>query len=57
MLKSFRRLLGIYKGYRLRLILSQVLLIISALATLGVATLNQRLINEGLLAEDPVVMC
>jgi ATP-binding cassette subfamily B protein len=56
MLKSFRRLLGIYKGYRLRLILSQVLLIISALTTLGMATLNQRLINEGLLAEDPVVI-
>jgi ATP-binding cassette subfamily B protein len=56
MLTSFRRLFGIYKGYRLRLIFSQVLLIISALATLGVATLNQRLINEGLLAEDPVVI-
>lgn len=56
MLKSLRRLFGIYEGYRLRLIFSQVLLVISALATIGVATLNQRMINDGLLAKDPEII-
>ena len=56
MVKSFRRLFAIYKGYRLRLILSQILLAISALCTLGVATLNQRIINEGIIAEDPSII-
>ena len=56
MVKSLRRILVIYKGYRLRLVISQVLLMASALCTIGVATLNQRLINEGLIAEEPVVI-
>jgi ABC-type multidrug transport system fused ATPase/permease subunit len=56
MLRSFRRLFVVYKGYRLRLLFSQVLLLISATATIGVATLNQRLINDGLLAQDAIVI-
>jgi ABC-type multidrug transport system fused ATPase/permease subunit len=56
MLRSFRRLFVVYKGYRLRLLFSQVLLLISATATIAVATLNQRLINDGLLAQDAIVI-
>lgn len=52
MLKSFSRLFVIYKGYRLKLIFSQVLLFISALCMIGVATLTQRLINEGIAQND-----
>ncbi|NCF64977.1 MAG: ATP-binding cassette domain-containing protein [Chloroflexi bacterium] len=48
MLKSFSRLFIIYRGYRLKLIFSQVLLFISALCMIGVATLTQRLINDGI---------
>jgi ABC-type multidrug transport system fused ATPase/permease subunit len=56
MLGSIRRVFFIYTGYRGRLILSQVSLLISATATIGVATLNQRLINDGLLAGDALVI-
>ena len=48
MLTSFRRLFVIYKGYWGKLAFSQVLLFISALCMIGVATLTQRLINEGI---------
>ncbi|MCP4165697.1 MAG: ABC transporter ATP-binding protein [Chloroflexi bacterium] len=56
MLKSFRRVLFLYRKYRARLIASQVLVLISALAMIGVATLNQRIINEGIIAENPAVI-
>ncbi len=56
MLNSFRRLFVIYKGYRGRLIFSQVLLFIAALCMIGVATLTQRLINEGIGAENGEVI-
>lgn len=56
MLKSFRRMFVIYKGYRLRLLLSQMLLLISALASISMAAMNQQLINEGLLAGKPLVI-
>ena len=52
MLKSFRRLFVIYKGYWGRLAFSQVLLLISALCMIAVATLTQRLINEGIVAAN-----
>jgi ABC-type multidrug transport system fused ATPase/permease subunit len=55
-LKSFRRMFVIYKGYRLRLVISQVLLLISAAASITLATLNQQLVNEGMLAGDPMVI-
>jgi ATP-binding cassette subfamily B protein len=56
MIKSLRRMFGMYRKYRARLIVSQVLVLISATAVIGVATLNQRLINEGIEAEDPEVI-
>jgi ABC-type multidrug transport system fused ATPase/permease subunit len=56
MLKSLRRMFFIYRDYRLRLIISQLLLLISALASIGTAGLNQRLINKGLMANDPEVI-
>jgi ATP-binding cassette subfamily B protein len=56
MLKSFRRMFVIYRGYRGRLIFSQVLLMISAMATIAVATLNERLINDGMLANNEAVV-
>ena len=56
MLHSFRRLFVIYKGYRGRLLISQVLLMLSALSMIGVATLNQRLINEGIQAQNETVL-
>lgn len=49
-MKSFPRLFILYRPYRGRLILSQLLLLVSASATLGVATLTQRLINQGIVA-------
>jgi ATP-binding cassette subfamily B protein len=42
----------VFKGYRGRLLVSQILLLISALASVGIATLTQRLINDGLVAGD-----
>jgi hypothetical protein len=36
----------IYKGYRLQQIISQVLLLISALASISTAAMNQQLINS-----------
>jgi len=56
MIKSLRRMFGMYKKYRARLIISQVLVLISATAIIGVASLNQRLINEGIEADDPDVI-
>ena len=57
MLKSFSRLFVIYHGYRLKLIFSQVLLFISALCMIGVATLTQRLINEGIATTISKLCC
>jgi ABC-type multidrug transport system fused ATPase/permease subunit len=56
MLSSLRRMFFIYRGYRGRLLLSQVLLMISALASIGLATLNQRFTNQGMLAGDIYVI-
>jgi ATP-binding cassette subfamily B protein len=48
MIKSMRRMYGIYRRYRARLILSQIMVLASAAATIAIATLNQRLVNEGI---------
>ncbi len=48
MIKSMKRIFGIYRMYRTRLVVSQVLVLISAIATIGFATLNAKLINEGI---------
>jgi ATP-binding cassette subfamily B protein len=47
---NLARMFFVFKGYRGRLLVSQILLLISALCSVGVATLTQRLINEGLIA-------
>jgi ABC-type multidrug transport system fused ATPase/permease subunit len=51
-----RRVLALYRPYRWRLILSQVLLLLSAVCTLGTAALNAGLVNDGLLAGDTGVI-
>ena len=48
MIKSLTRTFGLYRKYRARLIISQVLVLFSATATIGVASLNQLLINLGI---------
>ena len=52
MIKSLRRTFGMYKKYRARLVISQVLVLISATAIIGVASLNQQLINDGIETGD-----
>ena len=52
MLKSMRRFFGLTKRYRLRLIGSQLMLLISALATVGFATLTQGMVNQGMVIGD-----
>jgi len=51
-----RRMYGIYHRYRARLVLSQVLVLIAAIATIGVASLNQQLVNQGIEAGDMSVV-
>ncbi len=40
----------VFKGYRGRLLVSQLLLMVSAVCSVAVATLTQRMINDGLVA-------
>ena len=47
MVKSFRRIFGIVKRHRFRFFLSQFMMFIAALATVGYATLIAPLVNEG----------
>ena len=56
MIKSMRRIFMIYRRYRARLILSQVLVLISAAATMWFASLTSRLINEGIEAGNVTVL-
>jgi len=51
-----RRVLALDRPYRGRLILSQILLLLSAICTLGTAALNAGLVNDGLLAGDTGVI-
>jgi len=48
MIKSMRRIFFIYKRYWGRLLLAQVLVLISAVTTISFASLNARLVNEGI---------
>lgn len=50
MLKSMRRMFAIYRRYRVRLFLSQLFVLISAASTIWVASLNQKLVNQGIEA-------
>ena len=56
MIKSLIRTMGMYRKYRARLVISQVLVLISATAIIGVASLNQQLINEGIETGDVEVI-
>jgi ATP-binding cassette subfamily B protein len=51
-ISSLTRMLFVFKGYRGRLFVSQLLLLVSALCSVIVATLTQRMINQGLVAGD-----
>ncbi|MEA3334828.1 MAG: ABC transporter ATP-binding protein [Chloroflexota bacterium] len=53
MIKSMRRMFGLTKRFRGRLVVSQLLLFISALTTVGFATLVQGMVNQGMKAGDP----
>jgi ABC-type multidrug transport system fused ATPase/permease subunit len=55
-MRAVLRVLALFRPYRKRLILSQVLLMLSAVCTLGTAALNERLVNDGLLTGDTSVV-
>jgi ABC-type multidrug transport system fused ATPase/permease subunit len=48
MIKSMRRMFGVYRRARGRLILSQIMVLASATATIAFASLNQKLVNQGI---------
>jgi ATP-binding cassette subfamily B protein len=56
MIRSMRRIFFIYKRYRGRLLLSQVLVLISAITTITFASLNARMVNEGITAGNMEVL-
>ena len=56
MIKSMRRIFFIYRRYRGRLLLSQLLVLISAITTIAFASLNAKLINQGITAGDMEVV-
>ncbi|MFI0431804.1 MAG: ABC transporter ATP-binding protein [Candidatus Nanopelagicales bacterium] len=56
MIRSLRRIFKLYRPYRTQLILSQVLLLLSAVCAIGMAALNGRIINDGLLAKNTEVV-
>jgi len=55
-IRSLRRIFKLYRPYRAQLILSQVLLLLSAICAIGMAALNGRIINDGLLAKNTEVV-
>jgi ATP-binding cassette subfamily B protein len=55
-LKAYRRIFVIWHGYRRHLVLCQVLLLVSGAASIGMATMTQKVINEGLVAGDTTVI-
>jgi ABC-type multidrug transport system fused ATPase/permease subunit len=56
MIRSMRRIFFIYKRYRGRLLLSQLLVLISAITTIAFASLNAKLVNEGITASNMEVL-
>lgn len=56
MITSLRRIFKLYRPYRAQLVLSQVLLLLSAVCAIGMAALNGRIINDGLLAKNTEVV-
>jgi len=55
-MKAFSRIIVLYKPYRWRLIISQILLLVSAAATLAIAAFSQKLINQGIQAGNADVI-
>lgn len=53
---AIRRILTLWRPYRGRLLLSQFLLLVSAVCTLGTAALNEQLINNGLMVGNTSVI-
>ena len=56
MIKSMRRIFLIYRHYRGRLLLSQLLVLISAITTISFASLNARMVNDGITAGNMEVL-
>jgi ABC-type multidrug transport system fused ATPase/permease subunit len=56
MIRSMRRIFIIYKRYWPRLLLSQVLVLISAITTITFASLNAKMINQGITAGNAEVL-
>jgi ATP-binding cassette subfamily B protein len=56
MIKSMRRIFFIYKRYRGRLLISQLLVFVSAITTITFASLNAKLVNEGITAGNLEVL-
>ena len=56
MIRSMRRIFFIYKRYRGRLLLSQLLVLISAITTIAFASLNAKMVNEGITAGNIEVL-
>jgi ABC-type multidrug transport system fused ATPase/permease subunit len=56
MIRSMRRIFFIYRRYRGRLLLSQLLVLISAITTIAFASLNAKLVNEGITAGNMEVL-
>lgn len=55
-LGAYRRLFAANRGYRGRLVLGQVLLLVSGACSIGAASLTQRIIDQGLIAGDTDVI-
>ena len=56
MIKSLRRVLIVFRKYRARLVISQILVLTVPAAMIGVAALNQRMIDEGIEAGSAEVV-
>jgi ATP-binding cassette subfamily B protein len=56
MIKSMRRIFLIYRQYRGRLILSQLLVLASAITTIWFASLNAKLVDQGIAAGNSEVL-
>ena len=52
MIKSFRRVFGVVRRHRFRFVVSQVMMFIAAVSTVGYATLIAPLVNQGMVEGD-----
>ena len=56
MLNSMRRIFTIYRHYRARLLVSQLLVLASAITTIWFASLNAKLVDQGITAGNTEVL-